>query len=537
MTLFKPLFVLLFLHILTTQAFAADCVAWQPVDAPGHDLIVGSIMVNNADVFNLASQKESRLFHRIANKLHYKTRVSTIRSQLLFKTGDAFDLRILNETERLLRANRYIKDASVKPLERCGKRVNIAVNTRDNWTLTPGVSFGSSGGKNKSGVEIQEHNLFGLGKSLSINYKNGVERTSSLISYSDPQLLGTRKRLDLSFQDNSDGQGYLFDLNLPFYALDSSKSWGVKTSKLKQQVPIYNSGLTRNKVGEERNIYSLYYGWLGKRRMQKGVNSVSRFKVGWQFDQLNYFKTPSSDSTGKITQSYPWLEYQYFEDNYIKKTNFKTMGHIEDISLGTQLTAGLGLLHKSFGSDDNYLKFSGKISRSLELDSHHLTSFYLKGTSYLGDGVLQGENISLGGEWNAFNATGNHLNISARVTSASNLLKSEQTLLGGENGLRGYPFAYQTGNKSALLSLEKRYHFDWYPFDIAKFGMVAFTDIGTAWGAGNDASILADAGIGLRIVPTRSSSAKTIHIDFAIPLTQRDKVDDYQFVIETKQYF
>ena len=56
--------------------------------------------------------------------------------------------------------------------------------------------------------------------------------------------------------------------------------------------------------------------------------------------------------------------------------------------------------------------------------------------------------------------------------SKGNLLLGEQVLLGGETGLRGYPAGYQTGDKSLLVTAEKRFHFNWYPLHIAKFGAV-----------------------------------------------------------------
>jgi hemolysin activation/secretion protein len=161
----------------------------------------------------------------------------------------------------------------------------------------------------------------------------------------------------------------------------------------------------------------------------------------------------------------------------------------------------------------------------------------LKTTSYLGKGALKGSQVSLKNEWFSFDKTGNDLYLSAQINAADNLLYGEQTLLGGETGLRGYPLGYQTGDKSALISAEKRFHFNWYPLHIAKFGAVAFADIGSAWGKGNKAHLLADVGIGLRIVPTRSSSAKIFHFDLAFPLIDQDKVDKYQFVVKTSYSF
>ena len=152
------------------------CTPWKSEDKQKAGLIIGTINISTSDIFDLTNPKESKTIHRFADKLHKKTKPSTIRNQLLMKQGDPFKFRQLKEMQRLLKANDYIKDAIVIPLELCKNSVTIDIKTTDKWSLTPGISFGRQGSKNKSGVEIQEQNLFGLGKSLSINLKNGLER-------------------------------------------------------------------------------------------------------------------------------------------------------------------------------------------------------------------------------------------------------------------------------------------------------------------------------------------------------------------------
>ena len=71
-----------------------------------------------------------------------------VRDQLLFRTGDAYSARLLEESERILRSARYLYDATVSAVAVHDGRVDIAVKTRDVWTLNPSVSFGRKGGKN-----------------------------------------------------------------------------------------------------------------------------------------------------------------------------------------------------------------------------------------------------------------------------------------------------------------------------------------------------------------------------------------------------
>ncbi len=534
MYFYKPIFIVI-LGVPVLPLIADECVAWNLTHSKRKDLKVAKIEIDARDIFNHSNRKENRVIHRIANKLHIKTRPSTISDQLLFKTGELFRLEKLEETERNLRKQRYLKGSNISPIEVCGNGVNILVRTRDNWTLTPGLTFSRSGGNNRSGIEIQEHNLLGLGKSISFKYKKNKDRNSKLFYYKDSQLFGTRKNLSINLQDNTDGKGHAVRLGLPFYELDSKRAWDVSTSKLKQVVPLYEQGKVINKITEEKQKHSVFYGWSQGQKKER----LSRFKVGWTFSKTDYISASNNllFKSSRVQESYPWLEYSLAKNHYITKINFKTMGKIEDVSLGDTATIGLGLLQKAFGSDDNHLKLSASYFKGFELGKSSLGSIKVIGESYLGKGKRQGETLILETEYDHFNEKGNDIRISATLKYSSNLKLSEQLVLGGETGLRGYPVAYQTGNKSLLIQAEKRIHFNWYPMHLVKFGAVVFSDIGTAWDDGENKKLLADVGVGLRMIPTRSSTGKALHFDLAFPLIDRGRLDKYQFLIRTANSF
>jgi len=58
-----------------------------------------------------------------------------------------------------------------------------------------------------------------------------------------------------------------------------------------------------------------------------------------------------------------------------------------------------------------------------------------------------------------------------------------QILLGGDNGLRGYPLRYQDGTARALWTVEQRFFTDWYPFRLFRVGAAVFFDTGRTWAA------------------------------------------------------
>jgi hemolysin activation/secretion protein len=117
----------------------------------------------------------------------------------------------------------------------------------------------------------------------------------------------------------------------------------------------------------------------------------------------------------------------------------------------------------------------------------------------------------------------------------------EQLLLGGDNGLRGYPLRYQAGDASALVTLEQRFYTDWQPLKLFNVGAAVFFDAGRTWGrdefAPAPAGWLKDVGIGLRLGSARSGLGNVLHIDLAFPLDGDSDIDSMQLLIETRKSF
>src|SRR5258708_9350006 len=128
--------------------------------------VIGEILIANQNICDLNEPKDDLPLFRLANRLHPKTRAHIIRSQLLFHSGERFQRRRLDESERILRAQSYFYDAWIRAVRYHDGQVDLRVTTRDVWTLNPGFNFGRSGGKKTTGVQLQEINLLGSGAPL-----------------------------------------------------------------------------------------------------------------------------------------------------------------------------------------------------------------------------------------------------------------------------------------------------------------------------------------------------------------------------------
>lgn len=150
--------------------------------------VIGDITISNGSIFDLDDPDEDKWIFQLANKVHATTRPDVIRQQLLFKPRDDFSLHALDESERILRSNRYIQEVTIQAVHIENGVAEIDVRTKDTWTLSPKISYGRHGGESSAGFGLQETNLFGTGIQLGVAYHSNVDRDSASVTYIDRHL-------------------------------------------------------------------------------------------------------------------------------------------------------------------------------------------------------------------------------------------------------------------------------------------------------------------------------------------------------------
>jgi hypothetical protein len=331
------------------------------------------------------------------------------------------------------------------------------------------------------------------------------------------------------------------DLERPFYSLDSR--WSTRLTLLEDEhtEPLYDLGKIVDEFGSHRRLASAAWGW--SRGLDNGW--VRRWRVGATFDQRQFREVAGSTSRSLVPEDrkliYPWFGFELVQDDFGRFTNHDQIGRTEDFYLGTRLNAQLGYADPAYGADRSALIFAAKASHgsgraegsTLLLSS--AVSGRIEGAE-LRNTVIDGavRYYSRQSERRLFFTT-----LEASVGRALDL--DTQVLLGGDNGLRGYPLRYQGGEARALLTVEQRYFTDWYPFRLFRVGAAAFADIGRTWGESGVSTrsqgLLKDVGIGLRFGNSRSGLGNIIHVDLAFPLDGDSSIDDVQILVETKERF
>lgn len=501
--------------------------------------IIGNITFDRQNIFATDTPEENKSLFRLANRLHIKTLESTVSQQLLFQSGDLYSHKKLAESERLLRSRRYFFEVEIRPVAFRNGRVDVEVQTRDVWSLNPNFTLGRRGGANTVGIGIEELNLLGYGKFVSASVKSDADRDTVSLAYQDPQLFGSRWTLATGYGRSNDDYAKAFALQRPFYALDTTWSAGALWRDDKRIERTFSLGIEAERYEVLRRDSTIFMGWS---RGQIG-DWVTRFSTGLTYTDDSVTKLPGGTTGNNDTApdasrlAYPWLGIQVLQDDFQTLQNFDQIGRTEDINLGWQASAQLGVATKSFGSDRDAVLLVGALSRGIKLGERTIALF---DTNLTGQVALARKDIAFLGTSARY-----YFRQSPQYLLFANLRVDASTntglTLGGENGLRGYPQRYQTGQGRWLLSTEQRVFTDWYPFRLARVGGAVFVDMGRTWGKTlfptAQRGLLADAGFGLRLGNARLGFNNVIHIDLAFPIRPRDGISRVQFVVETKRSF
>ncbi len=246
---------------------------------------------------------------------------------------------------------------------------------------------------------------------------------------------------------------------------------------------------------------------------------------------------------------YPWLRFDLVQDQWAQLRNHNQIGRTEDFDMGAYATVQLGWADTAFGSTRNAIPFQFAAG-----DGYALTRRQTLLVSSVYTGRLESgdfDNAVLNSAVRYYNEQsgywpfrdGNWLFFSTLAATVGKRLDLEdQILLGGDNGLRGYPLRYQDGTSRALLSFEERYFSNWYPFRLFRVGAAVFFDMGRTWGSAPlgqpSLGMLKDAGFGLRVGNARTGLGNVIHVDLAFPFDAGPtNIRRVQFLVQTEQEF
>jgi hypothetical protein len=166
---FRRLLPLLGISLLWSLGSPAAAVAQTPP-------VIDSVAVETHDIF-LPEEEAGNPLAVLMNALHFTTRPSVVRKELLFKAGQPLDARRLQETERNLRRRGIFRRVLIDTI-RVDDKLVARVVTSDGWTtnLDLGLSFTGNTVSWRAGAI--ERNVLGTGHALGLVYRQEPDRNA-----------------------------------------------------------------------------------------------------------------------------------------------------------------------------------------------------------------------------------------------------------------------------------------------------------------------------------------------------------------------
>jgi hypothetical protein len=498
---------------------------------------ISKIEIEIGNVFDLKNPNENVMIGRLANRFHAPTREAVIRKVLLFVEGERVRERRIYETERLLRALPFVKSARIDPVVQPDGSVVARVRVQDAWTTQLNATYQSVGGQKSMGLGVDEKNFMGMGKSVAFDYSKDHERTAWGLTYGDPQLFGSRWTLATHIQYLSDGYQRSFNLERPFFALDTPWSTNLALSQRRASFSIYDRGqevyrapLVQNEIrlGVSKALYeSEERVWRGGLLLKKQgtnygliteINPPELLPPPALFDRR--LRGPA------ITLSTQKDAWESFED-------LRGMDIQEDYNLAWTGDLEFGTYTKALGSSVTSPFFRIQAGRGWSSSSDELL---LLAAAWEGRKPATGlEDSHL-----ALSATGYHklaanqiLAGFAAVDLACRPDPERWYYIGGDQGMRGYPNQIHPGDARWILSLDYRLLTDQRYWGLVRLGYSVFADLGSVRrldGLGWSRTY-SDVGVGLRLGNLKSSMSRVILISVAVPLTREAYQARWQFTI------
>ena len=289
--------------------------------------------------------------------------------------------------------------------------------------------------------------------------------------------------------------------------------------------------------------------FYGRRFTSDDDHVFSRWLVGFTQAEDDFFPSTAVPSTllpHDRAYAYPWVEYQHVQDGYIKATNVQHINRVEDINLGFDFRARLGYSPAQKDQVNGSYVLEADYTQGFAFTDSQLLLLGGAANGYYDTISWQGAKVAVNADYHWNNFERSQFYASARLQRSWNMFADQTLELGGDQGLRGYPSHYQSGDRAALFTLEQRYYFESEFLSLFHLGAAVFADAGRAWGDSpfpqDQTGWLRDVGFGLRFSGTRTGNRdgnahNVLHIDVAVPLDGDTDIAAWQWLVKVKKTF
>lgn len=474
------------------------------------------------------------LVGKIVREAHVVTRPEVVRGYLLLRTGDRCSELRRAESERILRAQPFLADATIDVVANGRGGVELDVHTIDEVSMILSGSVGNSSPRVR-GARVGSGNLAGLGVLASVSWRHQPAYDDRMeLRVSDYQFAGKPYIMSFSAVRDPLGRDDRAELTLPFRTDLQRFAW-------------------RTVVGESRGHATFSERDSGLLALGYGREYAEAGGIGrlGPPGRLSLFGL-------SFTNERAWpdtVAARLTDDGPVPDTAQQIVGRFEE-TRAARVNVLLGVRGLRFmraraldalrGTQDvpMGLQFGTLVGRGVKLLGANSNDVFVASDLYLGFGharrtyrlQLQGEGRRTRGtkEWDGLVGSGRfarHSRVTdsrtrvfaAEWSATSRVLVPHALSLGlPDGGLRGYRNATNVGGRRAIVRLDER-KFVGTPFDFGDLGVAAFLEGGRLWVGdlpyGETTPVRVSAGAGLQLaIPVRST--RTWRLEYAVPLNR-----------------
>jgi hypothetical protein len=471
-----------------------------------------------------------------------------IRRDLLFHTGDCFDPSLLEESERLLRANQFLAFAHIHHRSDEAGNHEIVVETHDEWSTRLDIRASLDGGFALNGASLKESNFLGTGQTVELFYLDYDANRDYGIGYHTHQLARSRWPLGAALGQTRNGAFAFQTLAYPFR--EEAGGWAAREELRRLDryfdylvdddgaeshllLPTSNRAFdlaVLRRIGEPGSLTTIGAALSYTKLSFPGGAGAVELIDGDDFDNPSpadsTWLLPIQPQLAPLSTLRALLLLGQRNITWVKRRGFDTLRGEQDIRMGVDaglafgrsITAATGA-HHLYSALDLYAGTGAEtfmLTGRLRGDAQHALGGRVGGGWE--DIFAEAEALAY---WKPWGTAWQTVVLRATGTAGIRTRSPFQLSLGGDLGVRGYPRERFPGGRRILISLEDRIRFEGPFRNIMDLGATAFLDLGRIWPGdapfGIDSGWRAAAGIGLRnALP--SGGRRTYRIDLALPI-------------------
>jgi hypothetical protein len=468
-----------------------------------------AVTVERRDIFDPREQRH--WFARVANRLHIMTQAPVVRRELLFTAGEPYDSARIAESERNLRALGVFRRVLIDTV-RTDSGLVARVTTKDGWSTKADWRFRSAGGDVALTMGLVEDNLLGTATSAALRYRKDPDRTSVTVGFRRPRLLFGRVSVGADYDNRSDGRAASALLEQPFFALTSPYGFRLEAEAQDGRILRFLEGRDTAFDTLSRR-YVMVRGSMARALRASSAGYV-RIGVVGQLLRDDYRPERSAEPFDRtVTAAFgPYLTVN--RARFLVARGFAGFAREEDIDLGLTFRTGLLLAPKAFGYERNGIgpELDGRIGATIPYGFAYLD---MAARGLMTSAGVDSGSAKLAGTV-VFQPVARHVTV---LHLEGGWLKDPRPGAEFDLGLGVGPRAFEahafTGDRAVFATAEHRVTVDEDLFGLVGLGVAGFVDHGGAWYSGSRRRVGWDAGVGLRLGPSRTSDADALRFDLA----------------------